>query len=89
LKFPLNINLKRWTTTYLRINEVKDNMENNISEEEKDNLKDEKMNYELTGILIHSGANLQSGHYYSLIKDQESGKWYQFNDSSISEYNIN
>ena len=88
LKFPLQINLKKWTTVYIRKNEVKDNTEINITEEEKDNLNDDKMNYELTGILIHSGSNLQSGHYYSLIKDQESGKWYQFNDSSISEYNI-
>ena len=88
LKFPLAINLKKWTRAYLRTNEVNDENNNNISEEEKDNLNDEKMNYELTGILIHSGANLQSGHYYSLIKDQESGKWYKFNDNSISEYNI-
>ena len=46
------------------------------------------MNYVLTGILIHSGSSLQSGHYYSLIVDQESGKWYQFNDNNITEFNI-
>jgi hypothetical protein len=46
------------------------------------------MNYVLTGILIHSGSSLQSGHYYSLIMDQESGKWYQFNDNVISLFNI-
>ena len=90
LKFPLNINFKRWTRAYIRMNEVKseNNEQNIISEEEKDNLNDEKMNYELTGILVHSGASLQSGHYYSFIKDQETNKWYQFNDSRISEYNI-
>ena len=70
------------------MNEVDDSIDNNISEEEKENLDDEKMNYELTGILIHSGSSLQSGHYYSFIKDQESDKWYKFNDSSISDYNI-
>ena len=88
LKFPLILNLKKWTRVYLRMNEVDDSIDNNISEEEKENLDDEKMNYELTGILIHSGSSLQSGHYYSFIKDQESDKWYKFNDSSISDYNI-
>ena len=95
LKFPLNINFKKWTRAYIRMNEVKNDENNNkeneqniISEEEKENLNDEKMNYELTGILIHSGASLQSGHYYSFIKDQESNKWYKFNDSRISEYDI-
>ena len=65
LKFPLKLNLKKWTRAYLRTNEVNDKNDNNISEEEKENLDDDKMNYELTGILVHSGANLQSGHYYS------------------------
>ena len=91
LKFPLQINFKKWTRAYLRMNEVgkdNNNESNIISEEEKENLDDEKMNYELTGILIHSGASLQSGHYYSFIKDQESNKWYKFNDSNISEYDI-
>ena len=93
LKFPLKINFKKWTRAYLRMNEINkdennENSNNIISEEEKENLIDEKMNYELTGILIHSGASLQSGHYYSFIKDQETNKWYKFNDSTISEYDI-
>ena len=88
LKFPLKLNLKRWTRVYLRKNEVNDIDDNIISEEEKENLDDEKMNYELTGILIHSGSSLQSGHYYSFIKDQETDLWYKFNDSVISDYNI-
>ena len=88
LEFPLKLNLKKWTRAFIRLNEVEDKNENNITEEEKENLDDEKMSYELTGILVHSGSSLQSGHYYSFIKDQESDKWYKFNDSSISEYNI-
>ena len=89
LKFPFTINLKKWTRASLRMNEVKgDETNNNISEEEKENLDEEKMNYELTGILVHSGSSLQSGHYYSFIKDQETNKWYKFNDSVISDYNI-
>ena len=88
LKFPLKLNLKKWTRAFLRKNEVNDENDKNISEEEKENLDDDKMNYELTGILVHSGANLQNGHYYSFIKDQETGEWFIFNDNSISDYNI-
>ena len=83
--------MKKWTRVFIRTNEVNNdetNENNIISEEEKENLNDEKMNYELTGILIHSGSSLQSGHYYSFIKDQETNKWYKFNDSKISEYDI-
>ena len=88
LKFPKNINLKKWTRAYIRTNEINNTNENNISPEEKENLDDDKMEYELTGILIHSGSSLQSGHYYSLIKSQEDNRWYKFNDSEISEYDI-
>ena len=89
LKFPLELNLKKWTRAYLRTmdkNLKKDLL--NITKEEEENLNDEKMNYILTGILIHGGSNLQSGHYYSYIMDQETGKWHQFNDSVISDYDI-
>jgi hypothetical protein len=39
--------------------------------------------YELYAVLIHSGA-ISGGHYYAYIKDFASGKWYNFNDSSVS-----
>ena len=89
LEFPKNINLKKWTRAYIRTNEINNINENNITQEEKENLDDNKMEYELTGIIIHSGSNLQSGHYYSLIKSQDDNKWYKFNDNEISEYDIN
>ena len=89
LEFPFEINFKKWTRAFLRSTDPNLKPELlNITEDEKDNLDEEKMNYVLTGILIHSGSSLQSGHYYSLINDQESGKWYQFNDNNISEFNI-
>ena len=84
LKFPTKINFKKWTRAFLRQN----NNQLKISDEEKLNLIDENMEYILTGILVHGGSNIQSGHYYSYIMDQETGKWYQFNDNSISDYNI-
>ena len=89
LKFPFEINFKKWTRAFLRSTDPNLKPELlNITEDEKENLDEEKMNYVLTGILIHSGSSLQSGHYYSLINEQESGKWYQFNDNNIFEFNI-
>jgi ubiquitin carboxyl-terminal hydrolase 47 len=34
--------------------------------------------------MIHSGGTY-GGHYYSYIKSFEDGKWYNFNDSSVTE----
>ena len=39
--------------------------------------------YELYSILIHSGSAM-GGHYYAYIKSFEDGKWYNFNDGSVS-----
>ncbi|TDH68544.1 hypothetical protein CCR75_000300 [Bremia lactucae] len=40
--------------------------------------------YELYSVLIHSGSAL-GGHYYAYIKSFETGKWYNFNDSNVTE----
>ena len=89
LEFPFEINFKKWTRAYLRSSDPNLKPELlNITDKEKENLEEDNMDYILTGILIHSGSSLQSGHYYSLIIDQESGKWYQFNDNNITEFNI-
>lgn len=40
--------------------------------------------YELYSVLIHSGSAL-GGHYYAYIKSLETGKWFNFNDSHVSE----
>ena len=89
LKFPLEINFKKWTRAFLRIKDSNISKELlNITKEEEHNLVDGELDYILTGILIHGGTNLQSGHYYSFIMDQETGKWHQYNDNTISDYNI-
>jgi len=59
--------------------------------------------YRLMGVIVHSGQTLNSGHYYSFIrerpsaelkegeeppKDGEPGaRWYCFNDSSVTPFN--
>jgi hypothetical protein len=40
--------------------------------------------YELYAVLNHSGA-ISGGHYYAYIKNLETKKWYNFNDSNVSE----
>ena len=46
-------------------------------------LKDGPLVYELYSILIHSGG-AYGGHYYAYIRSFEDGRWYNFNDSSVS-----
>lgn len=38
--------------------------------------------YSLTGIVAHVGA-IDSGHYYSFVKDRGTGIWREFNDRSV------
>ena len=52
------------------------------------------INYELIGIVIHSGQ-ANAGHYYSFIKDirnrysNNPNQWYRFNDTSVDEIQLN
>ena len=85
LKFPQEINFKKWTKAFLNSNTENKSL---ISEEEKEYLNEHKLNYQLTGILVHSGSTLVHGHYYSLIMDQETGEWYKFDDTKISNFDI-
>ncbi|SCU78937.1 LAMI_0A06612g1_1 [Lachancea mirantina] len=42
--------------------------------------------YDLIGVVTHQGANSESGHYQSFIRDEnDENKWYKFNDDKISE----
>ena len=43
--------------------------------------------YELYAVLVHSGGAL-GGHYYAYIKNMDTGLWYNFNDSSVSEISV-
>jgi hypothetical protein len=40
--------------------------------------------YELYAVLVHSGA-IAGGHYYVYIKDLDTNKWWNFNDSFVDE----
>jgi ubiquitin C-terminal hydrolase len=49
---------------------------------------DSNIKYTLGGIIIHLGF-ADAGHYYSLIKDRKTNKWFEFNDSDVQEFDIN
>ncbi len=45
--------------------------------------------YELVGILVHSGT-AEVGHYYSYIKDRTkpSNQWFLFDDKNVKPWNL-
>lgn len=50
-------------------------------------LQDGPFVYELYAIMIHQGGAL-GGHYFAYIKDIETGRWYNFNDSIVREISL-
>ncbi|RNA35230.1 ubiquitin carboxyl-terminal hydrolase 24-like, partial [Brachionus plicatilis] len=84
-EFPINLNVKPFTHDYL----------NKVNSHSID------CDYELCGIIVHSGQ-ANAGHYYSFIKelynsddlideeasDTNASKWFKFNDTYIDEIKI-
>ncbi len=42
--------------------------------------------YELRGIVVHSGRTMDSGHYFSIIRDLDSGNWFKFDDREVTPF---
>ncbi len=66
------------------------NIKNYTIDKDNNDIPLEYFDYELQGLLIHKGT-AQFGHYYSIIYSEEkdiTGKWYKFNDSSVTEVNF-
>lgn len=40
--------------------------------------------YELTAVIVHNGGFSTSGHYYSFVKERESGQWYRCDDATVT-----
>ena len=89
--FSTELNIKEWTKDF---GICEDEGKNNFNEEfteikakiKENSLDEENYKYELTGILIHVGNSPEDGHYYSLIMDQETKKWFKFDDESVTEF---
>lgn len=64
--------------------EEEEEMEGEEEDIVKDYLEQGPCVYELYSVLVHRGSAL-GGHYYAYIKSLDTGKWYEFNDSMVSE----
>ena len=49
-----------------------------------DDMEGKKIDYSLVGVLVHRGATLNSGHYFSYIKCAANNMWYEADDEMIS-----
>jgi ubiquitin C-terminal hydrolase len=79
-EFPMKLDMKPYT---LLSSENKKLEENNLSNE----MDESQTLYDLSGVVIHAGS-AESGHYYSMIKDMKNSKWYEFNDTHITPFEI-
>ncbi|CAO3575229.1 unnamed protein product [Mortierella alpina] len=43
--------------------------------------------YDLSAVLVHSGASAHSGHFLAHVLDQRSQKWFVLNDEEVAEFN--
>ncbi|KAI3972309.1 hypothetical protein MKX01_017913 [Papaver californicum] len=41
--------------------------------------------YDLSAILVHKGTGVNCGHYLSIIKDECTGEWWEFDDETVSK----
>jgi ubiquitin C-terminal hydrolase len=43
--------------------------------------------YELSGVIVHSGTAF-AGHYYSFAKERATGRWFHFDDDSVTPWDV-
>lgn len=82
-EFPLTLNIKPWTKVGL-----KDQIPPEAGYEPEDH-PESYYNYELVGVLVHSGT-ADGGHYYSFIKDRSGASkgWFEFNDNKVKTFDL-
>ncbi|OMJ81023.1 hypothetical protein SteCoe_18584 [Stentor coeruleus] len=80
-KIPLPMeNMSKKLYIEAKISKKKTNWDNKVQEF----LSTGEYVYELYSVMIHSGS-AWGGHYYAYIKCFETSKWYNFNDSNVTE----
>ncbi|KAI8347676.1 hypothetical protein BD560DRAFT_493139 [Blakeslea trispora] len=89
--FPpvLHLQLKRFEYDFMRDTMVKINdrhefpAEINLDKYCSKADKDGPYDYELHGVLVHSG-DISGGHYFALIRPDMNDKWYRFDDDRVT-----
>lgn len=93
MSFPdvLHLQLKRFEYDINRDMMMKINDRYEFPEEfdassylDKDADRSEPWEYELHGVLVHSG-DLNAGHYYAFLKPQKDGWWYKYDDDKVTK----
>ena len=69
IKYPLAFNFKEYTDAFI----------------DSKGTKGQNEVYDLYGIVIHSGYSADSGHYYAFCKESNGQRWYECNDSHVSQ----
>jgi hypothetical protein len=59
----------------------------NESQAENSPLRHGSCEYQLQGIILHSGATADDGHYVSLVRNHDMDNWYLCNDNRIQAWN--
>ncbi|XP_041125649.1 ubiquitin carboxyl-terminal hydrolase 24 isoform X3 [Polyodon spathula] len=95
IKFPWVLNMEPYTVSGMaRQDSTSEHGENGRGGEQGGSPRKKvtiSENYELVGVVVHSGQ-AHAGHYYSFIKDRRGsakGKWYKFNDDVVEEFDMN
>ena len=94
LENTIIIHLKRFEYNYQESRRIKINdrfefpEELNLKKWSIDSSKPEiYYDYTLSGVIVHSGV-ADSGHYFSIIRDRASQKWFKFDDRYVSTYDF-
>ncbi len=91
--FPdvLHLQLKRFEYDIDRDAMMKINDRHEFPEEfdaslylDKDADRSESWEYQLHGVLVHSG-DLNAGHYYAFLKPDKEGWWYKYDDDKVTK----
>ena len=95
VEFPMELDMNKYTDKGLeKLDLLKEMEEMNWSyedlPEDKKQIYDfqyprEYYSYSLRGVVVHMGE-VNSGHYYSYIKDTRTGEWYEFNDTLVTPF---
>ena len=88
-EFPMDLDLFPYTSEGLKWQEETDSDEARRADFQNAN-GDAYYSYRLVGVVVHTGASLNSGHYYSYIRERggedSEGKWYEFNDANVRNF---